>query len=439
MEIFYGIQDLVLVPLLFTIFLAWGYSYSNSNYAGTPLQNYFNNGLLYKLLGGLSAGAIYVFFYQRGDTLFYFKRASYVTELFWRDPTSNWIMYFPEFFKSEYYRIVGFPEYYTAKANNYMVVRLASFCANFLFSSYFAVTTLFSFFGYIGAWKLYQVFYYHYPKLHKEITIFCLYLPSLVLWGSGIFKDTITFASLGILVYCINSVFVRSSYKPKYFVFGFICTYLIGVTKSYILMALLPSLVFYVVNQYSARLGSGFVRTTLFPIVLVVVGALSLVILNSLNSTFTTYNMDNMEERMEGFQRWHGKRSEQAEGSGYTLGSKATGGVGDLIQKFPLAVNVTLFRPYLWESRKPLVFLAALESLFVFYLTVTTLLKVGVFRYVGLLFSDPFVSFCFVFAIIFAFAVGLTSYNFGALVRYKIPCLPFYIATLYIARYKFAK
>ena len=28
------------------------------------------------------------------------------------------------------------------------------------------------------------------------------------------------------------------------------------------------------------------------------------------------------------------------------------------------------------------------------------------------------------------FSVGFTSYNFGALVRYKIPCLPFYALVL---------
>ena len=40
--------------------------------------------------------------------------------------------------------------------------------------------------------------------------------------------------------------------------------------------------------------------------------------------------------------------------------------------------------------------------------------------------KDPNLVFCLVFSIIFAFAVGISSYNFGALSRYKIPCLPFY-------------
>ena len=35
----------------------------------------------------------------------------------------------------------------------------------------------------------------------------------------------------------------------------------------------------------------------------------------------------------------------------------------------------------------------------------------------------------------FAFAVGFTSFNFGALARYKIPCMPFYVIALFLLHY----
>jgi hypothetical protein len=37
-----------------------------------------------------------------------------------------------------------------------------------------------------------------------------------------------------------------------------------------------------------------------------------------------------------------------------------------------------------------------------------------------------------VFAIIFSFAVGITTHNFGTLVRYKIPMYPFFVSGLFI-------
>ncbi|TVR77560.1 MAG: hypothetical protein EA412_10750, partial [Chitinophagaceae bacterium] len=43
--------------------------------------------------------------------------------------------------------------------------------------------------------------------------------------------------------------------------------------------------------------------------------------------------------------------------------------------------------------------------------------------------------FCIVFAIIFAFGVGFTSFNFGALARYKTPCLAFYLIGISLIYY----
>jgi len=50
--------------------------------------------------------------------------------------------------------------------------------------------------------------------------------------------------------------------------------------------------------------------------------------------------------------------------------------------------------------------------------------------------NDPTIQFCLIFSVIFAFAVGISSYNFGALSRYKIPCLPFYAVALVLIHYK---
>jgi hypothetical protein len=37
-----------------------------------------------------------------------------------------------------------------------------------------------------------------------------------------------------------------------------------------------------------------------------------------------------------------------------------------------------------------------------------------------------------VFALVFGASVGIISNNFGTLVRYKIPLIPFYVGALYI-------
>ena len=44
--------------------------------------------------------------------------------------------------------------------------------------------------------------------------------------------------------------------------------------------------------------------------------------------------------------------------------------------------------------------------------------------------NNPNVLFTLIFSIAFAFAVGVSTFNFGTLVRYKIPLLPFFLVAL---------
>jgi hypothetical protein len=119
------------------------------------------------------------------------------------------------------------------------------------------------------------------------------------------------------------------------------------------------------------------------------------------------------------------------EGSAYDLGAFDPS-IGGMLQKFPQAVVVTLFRPFLWEAKKVIVLLSALEALIMLYFTVYAFVSSGVKRSVQMIGKDPNLLFFLIFSLIFAFAVGISTYNFGALSRYKIPCLPFYAAFILI-------
>ena len=123
------------------------------------------------------------------------------------------------------------------------------------------------------------------------------------------------------------------------------------------------------------------------------------------------------------------------EGSAYSLGDFSPT-INGMLSKFPLAVNVTLFRPYFWESKKIIVALSALEAILFLFLTLKILISVGPAKTWKTISNDPTIQFCLVFSIIFAFAVGISSYNFGSLSRYKIPCLPFYALGLILIYYK---
>jgi hypothetical protein len=123
------------------------------------------------------------------------------------------------------------------------------------------------------------------------------------------------------------------------------------------------------------------------------------------------------------------------DGSSYDLGieNSAMG----VIKTIPTAINVTLFRPYIWEARKPIVMLNALEAFAIMLITIRLILNLGLNKIRKAIASDANIQFCLIFSLIFAFAVGISSYNFGTLSRYRIPCIPMYVLALMLIYYKY--
>ncbi|MDD4213244.1 MAG: hypothetical protein PHR81_00385 [Bacteroidales bacterium] len=70
-------------------------------------------------------------------------------------------------------------------------------------------------------------------------------------------------------------------------------------------------------------------------------------------------------------------------------------------------------------------------------LSIYLLVKLKIIGFFRLIFSDPLLIFSMLFALFFLFGVGIASTNFGALVRYKIPAMPFLIATMFIMLAKY--
>jgi hypothetical protein len=103
--------------------------------------------------------------------------------------------------------------------------------------------------------------------------------------------------------------------------------------------------------------------------------------------------------------------------------------------KIPVAIMAGLFRPYIWEARNPVMLLSGLENLIFLGLTFRLLFSLGPFGFFKRVGSSPLLIFSLIFSLFFAFSVGLTTSNFGSLVRYKIPCEPFYLGMLFTLMY----
>nr|MBC7611885.1 hypothetical protein [Pseudopedobacter sp.] len=80
--------------------------------------------------------------------------------------------------------------------------------------------------------------------------------------------------------------------------------------------------------------------------------------------------------------------------------------------------------------------IAATESLLSSVCTILVFKNVGIKSSIKSFILNPDILFCFFFTMLFAAALGLSVSNFGALVRFKIQFMPFFVVGLLLIYHK---
>jgi hypothetical protein len=128
------------------------------------------------------------------------------------------------------------------------------------------------------------------------------------------------------------------------------------------------------------------------------------------------------------------KRSEHYGNNYFDIG-EFDGTWAGLLSKFPVATTAGLFRPFLWEARNVVMALSGLENMWLLWLLLSTLYRAGPGLFLRTISAVPLLLMSILFAVLLAFVVGATTPNFGALVRFKIPLIPFLVCGLFMIRH----
>jgi hypothetical protein len=289
---------------------------------------------------------------------------------------------------------------------------------------------------YYPVWKMYQIFTQEFPHLHKQLAISILFIPSVVFWGSGIMKDSITFSATCLYVYGFYWFVVKKNYKLKYATAVFISAYLLISIKPYILIALLPGSVVWFVALKVTNIKNGFVRIMIAPTIIAFGAILTYYIMDSLGESLGKYSIEKVFETAQGAQQDLKRAAYQ--GNSFDIGSYEATPLG-LLSVSHKAIFAAIFRPTILDVRNIVMFISALENTFMLLFCVYLLIKLKVYKFFVLIRSHPLVTFSFIFSIFFALSVGVSISNFGTLVRLKIPCIPFFVASLVIINDKLKK
>lgn len=402
--------------------------FANKRYKDPITRKYFILGFTVKALSAFLLGLIYQYYYGFGDTFGFHHMGLFFTEVV-KDSPGDFLEVFiygdRDYFLSKGLEY-GFTSWY---AFNPATIVVARFCAffNFLtFGLYLPNSLFFSLLSFSGVWKLYRVFSKMYPKVRREIALFTLFVPSVFFWGSGIMKDTLSFAAIGWLTWSFYTIFIEKKRIFLAILIGLLSFYMIYAIKPYIAAAYLPAVFAWVVLSYRKRIRNVAIKQLMVPFFIAsIVGAFFL-ISQFIASEYQQYSLEKISETVVTTST---QISAYDAGSTYDLGPIEPGLTG-ILQKFIPAFVVAFYRPFLWEVNNAFSLLSALESFLLLLLTLYIIKKVGLKTFFLSIVRQPVILYCFTFAVIFGISVGIASGNFGTLVRYKIPAVPFYLIGL---------
>lgn len=370
----------------------------------------------------------------RGDSVdLYFPEGHNFYKLILKDISNIYLVFQPVENFDENLLFYAHNQGYLRAPNNYMVIRIQALVSFITFGRFLASQLVFSMLALTGAWRLFLFFYEQFPGLKKQLAIAILFLPTFIFWSSGILKDSICVGALGWLTYSMYHLFYSKKNILLNVCIVFFAGFLLYSLKVYILVSYLPAIALYLILLNVNLVKNKLVKAMLV-VLFIAVSIMSFIkITDTMKNTLGDVAAGGVENRIIKLQdtyKWQGGRDEA--GSYFTLGVEFDGSVQSLLRMAPAAINATLFRPYLWESKKISTLLSSLESLMLMLFTLSTIFRCGIRQFFLTIINKPAVLYCIIFSLSFALFVGATTLNFGSLVRYKIPCMPFYVIAIFL-------
>lgn len=371
-----------------------------------------------KLLGCALMCYLIVNYWKNGDSLNYFTDGKALGELIKHDVANVRYLFMSA---ADFQEKVNSDNTTTVSSivvgeNNFVVSKFAAVFYLISSGKFLIVNFFFCLFATIGEFYLFIALSKKYPSFKKQIAIGTLLMPSVLLYSSFMVKETLAMGFLGIVLYSMFQLLNNKRVVWHLIVIGigslvilWVKPYIIYAISLAILFSLLIRLIVYLMKKNIIIKG-----ITMLSLLM-----MSYLFYKNMNA-FNGYIVD-FVDTANFFQNQY--NSDFGETSSFSIG-EIDPTVKGFIQKAPYGIFTTYFRPYIWEVDKPIILFSAMESFGLLLLFFIVIFR-NLIYLPKLIARDFFVLCAFVFVIVFGMIVGLTTFNFGTLIRYKIPAMPF--------------
>jgi hypothetical protein len=376
-----------------------------------------------KLMAGLMVYFVYTRYYpdrSTADIFKYFDDSKVMYDALFTNPADFFQMltginndspYFEMYYNqmNYWYRVYESNIY----NDSHTIIRLNALLRLFSFGYYNVHTVFMCFFSLAGLTGIYRFFAAALSDRKPILLIAVFLLPSVLFWGSGVLKEGLLFFGLGMLLWHTQLLLNKKKILLSLFMIAGALILLL-YTKFYIITLMLPLLVAYVWCGLRAS------KHTLLKYLTVMGGFLFL----GLNLHFIFPQYDFVHILVHKQHDFLALSQSVQSGSSIAMQPLEDSFLSLLIN-IPEALYNSMFLPWFFQGGSPLILMAGLENLLVMLFAMFCVFM-SKFR----INHSSLFWLCVFFSLGIFALTGLTTPVVGAIVRYKVPALPFLIIAL---------
>jgi hypothetical protein len=301
------------------------------------------------------------------------------------------------------------------ESGTYNIMHINHIFTYFVGKSYYSLKIVNSFIGFLGLILLYKSYEHIINnselKINKNFIYFFFLFPSIIFWSSILGKDPLNLFFIGLFVY--GFIHLIDKFKFTYLLIIIISIWFVSYIRSWWSIIMITSIFFYYIKINSTR--NFFIFIFILPI-------------------FIFAGIQFLETQgISSFEQIFLKMTETSQNlahGGSSIGGKTIAGFGDYIFLFIPNLFTTLFRPMPWDIRNAFTLIAAIENIFLFYLTYKY-----IFKNWRLIYANKYLKFYILLIFSWSlFYVIISPTNLGMAARFKLQVLPIMLILIGISK-----
>ncbi len=379
---------------------------------------------LLKITAGIFIYWIYTYYYpdrSKADIYRYYDDSLGLYNLFNENPKaffSNFFGFTNDFdYGGKYFDRMNNWVYPNSRIlhDNRLIIRINTVLRFLCGTDFFAHFVWFNFVSFIGSTLMLKSI--DKIDLNPTLKIAAFFLiPSFWVWSSGLLKEPLIILALGIIFYQLSKF---KTYSLKYLVLMFFAILILIFTKTYLLVCLIPGLIFFYVYHF-------FRLSMLKTLLITQIPIIAFVLTSNLFSPIDIFDIIYTKRLI-----FISVANSESSGS-YINNIILEPNVFNFVENLPKVMFNVFLKPLPFEAKSLPELLYSLENIFfsvlsfvVIFLIIKYKMKFEVLK------KNPILVCTLIFGVYLFLIIGYTTPVYGAITRYKCIALPYYLILLF--------